>query len=103
MRSIRSGSVSCASSMSSAALRAKARAKAAEAMKRAELQKKRLVAESQSALQLQQGELALAKHKLDEQARLEALRLEEEVAIAVAKANAIDDELEYGDSDHFPT
>ena len=72
MRSIRSGSVSRASSMSSAALRAKARAKAAEAMKRAELQKKRLVAESQSALQLQQEELALAKHKLDEQARLEA-------------------------------
>ena len=99
MRSIRSGSVSRASSMSSAALRAKARAKAAEAMKRAELQKKRLVAESQSALQLQQEELALAKHKLDEQARLEALRLEEEVAIAVAKANAIDDELGHGDSD----
>ena len=99
MRSIRSGSVSRASSMSSAALRAKARAKAAEAMKRAELQKKRLVTESQSALQLQQEELALAKPKLDEQARLEALRLEEDVAIAVAKANAIDDELGYGDSD----
>ena len=42
--------------------------------------------------------MALAKHKLDEQARLEVLRLEEEVAIAVAKANAIDDELGYGDS-----
>ena len=50
MRSIRSGSVSRASSMSSAALRAKARAKAAEAMKRTELQKKRLVAQSLNQL-----------------------------------------------------
>jgi F0F1-type ATP synthase membrane subunit b/b' len=69
MRSMRSGSESRASSMSSTALRVRARAKAAEAMKRAELQKKRLIAESQSALELQQKELALARHKLDEQAR----------------------------------
>jgi hypothetical protein len=40
--------------------------------------------------------LALARHKLDEQARLEALRLEETVTVAVAKANAIDDELGFG-------
>ena len=74
-------------------------------MKRAELQKKQLIAESQSALELQQKELALARHKLDEQARLQALRLEEEAAVAVAKANTIDDELGYGDDDklsHLP-
>ena len=44
-------------------------------------------------------ELALARHKLDEQARLQALRLEEEAAVAVTKVNAIDDELGYGDND----
>ena len=40
--------------------------------------------------------MALGRHKLDEQARLEALRLEEAAAVAVAKANAIDDELGFG-------
>jgi hypothetical protein len=47
------------------------------------------IVESQSAFVIQQEELALARHKLDEQARLEALRLEEAAAVAVAKANAI--------------
>jgi hypothetical protein len=55
------------------------------------LQKKRLLVESQSAFVIQQAELALARHKLDEQARLEALRLEKAAAVVVAKANAIDD------------
>ena len=48
MRSMRSSSDARASSMSSTALRVRAQAKAAEAMKRPELQKKRLIAESQS-------------------------------------------------------
>ena len=91
MPSLRSSSGSRASSMSSTALRARARAEVAAAIKKAELQKKRLLVESQSAFVIQQAELALARHKLDEQARLEALRLEEAAAVAVAKANTIDD------------
>ena len=69
MRSLRSSSGSRASSMSSTALRARARAEVAAAIKKAELQKKRLLVESQSAFVIQQAELALARHKLDEQAR----------------------------------
>ena len=93
MRSLRSGSGSHASSMSFTALRAQARAEVAAAIKKAEMQKKRFVLESQSALAIQQQELALAKRKLDEQDRLETLYLEEAAAVALAKANAIDDEL----------
>ena len=101
MRSLRSSSGSRASSMSSTALRARARAEVAAAIKKAELQKKRLLVESQSTIQ--QAELALARHKLDEQARLEAaLRLEEAAAVAVAKANAIDDELGFGTGGELP-
>ena len=66
------------------------------------MQKKRLLVESQSAFVIQQAELALARHKLDEQARLEALRLEEAAAVAVAKANAIDDELGFGTGGELP-
>ena len=39
------------------------------------------------------------KRKLEEQARLEALRLKEDAAVAVARAQAIDDELGF-DTDH---
>ena len=91
IKSIRSGSR--ASSMSSTALRAKARAEAAAALKKIENYKRRSLAESQSALNIQREELALAKRKLEEQARLEALRLEDEAAVAIARAKAIDDEL----------
>ena len=49
--------------------------------------------ESQSALEIQQQELALAQRKLEENARMESLRLEEEAAVAVAKAQAIGKEL----------
>ena len=88
--------------MSSTALRARARAEVAAAIKKAELQKKRLLVESPSAFVIQQAELALARHKLDEQARLEPLRLEEAAAVAVAKANAIDDELGFGTGGELP-
>ena len=91
IKSIRSGFRT--SSMSSTALRAKARAQAAAALKKIENYKRRSLAESQSALNIQRKELALAKRKLEEQARLEALRLEDEAAVTVARAKAIDDEL----------
>lgn len=84
-----------ASSLSSAAVRAQARAEATAAMKKAE----KSFLESQSALLIQQEELALIRRKMNEQARIECLRLEEEAAIAVAKANAIDDELGFRGSE----
>ena len=93
MKSIHSVSGSRASSTSSTTLQAKARAEAAAALKKSERHKRRSVAESQSALDIQREELALAKRKLEEQARLEALRLEDEAAIAVARAEALDEEL----------
>ena len=69
IKSMRSGSTSRASSMSSIALRAKARAEAAAAIKKVEMRKKHSLAESQSALNIQREELALAKqnwkNKLD--------------------------------------
>ena len=49
--------------------------------------------ESASALEIQQEELALTHKKMNKKARMEALRLEEEAAVAVAKAQAIDNEL----------
>ena len=45
------------------------------------------------ALEIQQQELALTQKKMNEKARMEALRLEKEAAVAVAKAQAIDNEL----------
>ena len=102
MGSMRSGSR--ASSLSSTALRARARADAAAAKKELELQKKRSLIESESALRIQQQELALAKQRMDEQARLEGarlegVRLEDAAAIAV---NAIDDELGLDTPDDSP-
>ena len=63
------------------------------------MRKKHSLAEPQSALNIQREELALATRKLEEQARLEALRLEEDAAVAVTRAQAIDDELSF-DADH---
>ena len=95
IRSARSSSH--ASSTSSSALRARIRADAAAAKKKLELQKRRSLLESESVLRIQQQEFALAKQKIDEQARLETLRLEGAAAIAEAKVSAIDDELGLGD------
>ena len=90
-------SSSRASSVSSAALRAQARGEAAAAIKKVELQKKRTEVESKLALQVQEYELALSRQNINEKARLEQLRLEEEAAVAVAKVTAIEDELGISD------
>ena len=42
---------------------------------------------------LEEEELALARRKRNEKARLKAMRLDEEAAIALATAKAIDEEL----------
>ncbi len=85
-----------ASTMSSTTARALAKAEATAALKKAQIQKVRSVRESQSALELQKQELALNQRKLEEKARMETLRLEEEAEIAVAKAQAIDEEFNLG-------
>ena len=71
-------------------------------LKKLKCRKKRSVLETQSALAIQQEEIALAKRKLDKHARLEAIRLEEAVAVALAKADAIDDELGFLAVDDSP-
>ena len=68
------------------------------------MQKWRSLRESQSAMEIQQQELALAQKKMEEKSRMESLRLEEEAAVAVAKAQAIDKELsleDHQDPEHF--
>jgi hypothetical protein len=64
-------SSSRASSVSSAALRAQARAEVAVAIKKVEMQKRRSSVESQSILLIHQQEMALARKKTEEQARME--------------------------------
>lgn len=87
MQSSATGSVNSVTSM-----RLKAKAKAAAALKKAELQKHRFEIESCSAHLIEEEELALARRKRNEKAKLEALRLDEEAAIALATAKAIDEE-----------
>ena len=53
--------------------------------------------EAHSALLIEQEELGLARHKRNKKARLEALRLDEEAAIALATARAINEELNESD------
>ena len=92
------------SATSSTAARALARAEATAALKKVEMQKWRSLRESQSAMEIQQQELALAQKKMEEKSRMESLRLEEEAAVAVAKAQAIDKELslvDHQDPEHF--
>ena len=90
-QSIRSSSKGSVNSVTSTRLKAKA--KAAAALKKAELRKHRIEIESRSAQLIEEEELALARRKRNEQAKLEAMRLDEEAAIALAKALAIDEEL----------
>ena len=82
MGSLRSGprcNKSNSSSPSSTTFRAKVRPEATAALKKAEMQKKRYQLQSQSALLIQQQELALVRRKMDKEARMESLCLEEEV------------------------
>ena len=68
------------------------------------MHKQRIQIESRSALLIKEEELALARRKRSEKARLEALRSDEEAAIALAKAKAIEDELQLsGASVHSQT
>ena len=92
------------SATSSTAARALARAEATAALKKVEMQKWRSLRESQSAMEIQQQELALAQKKMEEKSRMESLRLEEEAAVTVVKAQAIDKELslvDHQDPAHF--
>ena len=101
-QSIRSSTTGSINSVTSTRLKAKA--KAAATVKKAELHKQRIAIESRSALLIEEEELALARRKRSEKARLEALRLDEEAAIALAKAKAIEDELQLsGASVHSQT
>ena len=91
--STRSGSRD--STFSSTSLRAQAKAEAAAALKKAEWQKIIRWMESESALLMRKRkeELAFARKKREEEARLDSLYLEQEAAVALARANAIDEEL----------
>ena len=96
--STRSGSRD--STFSSTSLRAQAKAEAAAALKKAEWQKRIRRMESESALLMEQEEkkkreeeLAFARKKREEEAWLDNLWLEQEAAVALARANAIDEEL----------
>ena len=95
-----SGSRGSQTSISSSVLRAHMRGEAAAALKKAEMQRKinELPSKSVTALELEErergeDELAFARRKWEEQARLESLRVEQEAAAAVARAKAIDEEL----------
>ena len=88
IRSLTTGSINSVTSA-----RLKAKAKAAAAVKKVELHKQRIQIESRSALLIK-----------EEKARLTALSLEKEAAIAFAKAKAIEDKLQLsGASVHSQT
>ena len=100
--SARSGSsrVSRVSSMSSTAVRAQVRAEAMAAVKKAEMERKTAEIEAQLALLLEQeekrkreGDIAFTQKKREEQLWIACLRLEQEAAVALAKADAMDEEL----------
>lgn len=94
-RRSRSSRNSRSSATSSTAARALAKAEATAALKKVEMQKWRSLRETRSALEIQQQELTLAQRKLEEKARMETLRLEEEAVVAVTKFQAIDRELSF--------
>lgn len=99
--STRSGSshVSRVSSVSSTTIRAQVRAEAVAAIKKAEMEKKIAETEAQWALLLQQKEKkkregeTFAWKKHEEESRIVSLRMEQEAAVALAKVDAIDEEL----------
>ena len=71
-RSIRSSSKGSVNSVTSTRLKAKA--KAAAALKKAKLRKHRIEIESRSAQLIAEEELALSRHKRNEQAKLEGTK-----------------------------
>ena len=62
-------------------------------MKKVKMQKQSSLAELQANLLIQQEEMALVRRKREEEAHMVSLRLEEEAAVPMAKAAAIDLEL----------
>ena len=107
--SARSGSLASRGSMSSSTLRAHARGEAAAALKKAEMQRRINEHQCNSAVALeleerkrQEDELAFARRKREEEARLECLRVDQEAAAAVARAKAIDEELRVRNEDQLP-
>lgn len=104
----RSGSHASGSSQSSNAIRAQARGEAAAALKKVEMQKKIHQFQTRSALNLEsedkkrrEDELAFVRKKREQEAKLEALRVELEAAVAIARVKAIDEELGFG-HEHQP-
>ena len=100
--STRSGSshVSRISSMSSTTIWAQVRAEAVAAIKKAEMEKKIAESEAQWALLLEQkekkkkeGEITFAWKKHEEESRIASLCMEQEAAVALAKVDAIYEEL----------
>lgn len=89
LHEINSSRSCCSSVASSTTARALAWVEAAAALKKAEMQKWRSLRESKAALEIQQGEFALAQKKMKENARMESLRLEEEAVVAVTKAHRL--------------
>ena len=86
-----SGSCGSKTSISSSSLQAHVQGEAAAALKKAEMQRKINELQSKSAIALEleerkrrEDELAFARRKREEQARLESLRVEQEAAAAVA-------------------
>ena len=95
-----------ASSTSSIAVRAKLKAEAAAALKKVQMHQKRIQFEYESALRLEREErklneerLAFERKKREEQAQMQTLVLNEEAAVAQARADAIDEELGFKEQD----
>ena len=82
--------------LQSSAVQAQVRAKAAAALKKVELQKRRSIEEAQSTLLIQQEEMALARKRKEQQAGIERLHLEEEAEFAMEKVIVVDQELGVG-------
>ena len=96
-------------SISSSAIRAHARGEAAAALQKAEMQRKINELQSKSAIALEleerkrrEDELVFARRKREDQARLESLHVEQEAAAAVARAEAIDEELGLSHENQLP-
>ena len=93
-RSGRSETISTSSVNSVRSARIKAKAHAKAALKKAEIQKRRLEIETKSAIMLEEEEMALARKRRNEHFKLAALRLDEEAQVALAAVEALDEEID---------